>query len=105
MNISSGEFVVTNFTIKREEDYYRVRIAGMPQPSIREPSQRVMSAAVAEFGMLLRRSQHKGTATFADVLALARAMRGPDLEGYREEFSRMVETSRAISGPQAVARQ
>ena len=63
------------------------------------------AAAVAEFGMLLRNSKFKGTATYADVLALARAMRGSDLEGYREEFSRMVETSRAISGPQAVARQ
>jgi Ca-activated chloride channel family protein len=64
------------------------------------------AAAVAEFGMLLRGSQHKGTATFADVLALARAMRGPDLEGYREEFLRMVETSRTLLGeaPQ-VARQ
>ena len=64
------------------------------------------AAAVAEFGMLLRQSQHKGTATFADVLALARAMRGPDLEGYREEFLRMVETSRTLLGeaPQ-VARQ
>jgi len=64
------------------------------------------AAAVAEFGMLLRQSEHKGTATFADVLALARAMRGPDLEGYREEFLRMVETSRTLSGetPQ-VARQ
>jgi Ca-activated chloride channel homolog len=64
------------------------------------------AAAVAEFGMLLRQSQHKGTATFADVLALARAMRGADLEGYREEFLRMVETSRTLLGeaPQ-VARQ
>ena len=64
------------------------------------------AAAVAEFGMLLRRSQHKGTATFADVLALARAMRGPDLEGYREEFLRMVETSRTLLGEAPhVARQ
>ncbi|MDQ6801255.1 MAG: von Willebrand factor type A domain-containing protein [Acidobacteriota bacterium] len=64
------------------------------------------AAAVAEFGMLLRHSPHKGTATFADVLALARAMRGADLEGYREEFLRMVETSRTLlgEGPQ-VARQ
>lgn len=56
------------------------------------------AAAVAEFGMLLRNSQFKGNATYADVLALARAMRGTDIEGYREEFQRMVETSRTISG-------
>ena len=56
------------------------------------------AVAVAEFGMLLRNSKHKGTATFADVLALARAMRGPDIEGYREEFLRMIETSRTVMG-------
>ena len=43
--------------------------------------------------------------TYADVLALARAMRGSDLEGYREEFLRMVETSRTLSAPDAIARQ
>jgi hypothetical protein len=34
-------------------------------------------------------------------------MRGSDLEGYREEFLRMVETSPTLSGesPQAIARQ
>ena len=65
------------------------------------------ASAVAEFGMLLRKSRYKGTATYADVLALARAMRGSDLEGYREEFLSMVETSRTLSGeaPQAIARQ
>jgi Ca-activated chloride channel homolog len=64
------------------------------------------AAAVAEFGMLLRQSQHNGTATFAVVLALARALRGADLEGYREEFLRMVETSRTLLGEAPpVARQ
>ena len=56
------------------------------------------ATAVAEFGMLLRNSKHKGSATYADVLALARAMRGPDTEGYREEFLRMVEAGRTIMG-------
>ena len=55
-------------------------------------------SAIAEFGMLLRNSPHKGTATFADVAALARAARGVDLEGYREELLQMVDTSRALSG-------
>ena len=56
------------------------------------------AAAVAEFGMLLRNSKHKGQATYADVLALGRAMRGPDAEGYRDEFLRMVESGRTIMG-------
>ena len=54
------------------------------------------AAAVAEFGMLLRKSPHRGSATYADVSALARAMQGEDLEGWRDELLRMVDTSRAI---------
>src|SRR5205085_12426296 len=61
------------------------------------------AAAVAEFGMLLRNSKHKGRATYADVAALARAMRGEDMEGYREELIRMVDASRTIMGEVRVA--
>lgn len=56
------------------------------------------AASVAEFGMLLRRSRDMGTSSYADALALARASRGVDLDGTREEFLRLLETSRAISG-------
>jgi Ca-activated chloride channel family protein len=66
-------------------------------------SEMQFAASVAEFGMLLRNSEHKGSATYADVLALARAMRGADAEGFRDEFLRMVETSRSIMGETRVA--
>ena len=56
------------------------------------------AAAVAEFGMLLRNSKHKGRATYAEVAALAPAMRGEDMEGYREELIRLVDASRTIMG-------
>jgi Ca-activated chloride channel family protein len=61
------------------------------------------AAAVAEFGMLLRNSKHRGKATYADVAALARAMQGEDMQGYREELIRLVEASRTIMGEQSVA--
>jgi hypothetical protein len=48
--------------------------------------------------MLLRHSKDSGTATYADALALARASRGVDLDGTREELLRLLDTSRAISG-------
>lgn len=51
------------------------------------------AAAVAQFGMLLRESEHKGEASFTDVLALARSARGADREGYRSEFIELVETA------------
>ncbi|HEY9598684.1 MAG TPA: VWA domain-containing protein [Cyanophyceae cyanobacterium] len=54
------------------------------------------SAAVAEFGMLLRESQYKGTASFDDVLKLANQSQGDDLDGYRAEFIRLVERSKSL---------
>ncbi len=50
------------------------------------------SAAVAEFGMLLRDSEFKGEATYAHVLQCAKEAKGQDEEGYRAEFIRLVET-------------
>jgi Ca-activated chloride channel family protein len=55
------------------------------------------AAAVAEFGMLLRKSPHRGSATHADAAALARRFRGPDPDGYRAEFIRLVEIAEALA--------
>lgn len=55
------------------------------------------AAAVAEFGMLLRQSEYKGTSTFADASTLARRFRGADADGYRAEFARLVELASALS--------
>lgn len=51
------------------------------------------SAAVAEFGMLLRNSKHKANANFKQVIELAKASKGKDENGYRAEFIRLVEMS------------
>jgi Ca-activated chloride channel family protein len=61
------------------------------------------AAAVAEMGMLLRGSPHKGRASWADVAALARATRGEDVDGIRGELLKMVETSRALMRSPQVA--
>jgi len=66
--------------------------------SIRTASSNLrFSAAVAQFGMLLRDSRYKGTATFADVMALATSARGDDSEGYRAEFLTLVEKASRLS--------
>jgi Ca-activated chloride channel family protein len=62
------------------------------------------AAAVAEFGMLLRDSEHKGRASADDVLALARGALGGDEGGYRAEFVRLVERWREL-GPTTAARE
>jgi len=51
------------------------------------------ASAVAEFALLLEDSKFKGDASFADVLARARAAKGADPEGWRAEFIRLVEAA------------
>lgn len=51
------------------------------------------SAAVAEFGLLLRSSKHKANASFKHVIELAKNSKGKDENGYRAEFIRLVEMS------------
>ncbi|PRY09992.1 Ca-activated chloride channel family protein [Pontibacter ummariensis] len=55
------------------------------------------SAAVAACGMLLRDSEHKGTATYPTVLELAEGARGQDKEGYRIEFINLVKSMNLLS--------
>jgi Ca-activated chloride channel family protein len=57
------------------------------------------SAAVAEFGMILRNSPEKGSATMEQVIATARSARGEDPHGYRAEFVSLAETAQALMTP------
>jgi Ca-activated chloride channel homolog len=54
-------------------------------------------AAVAEFGMILKRSAFKQNATFEQVIALAEAAKGKDKEGYRSEFLSMVKSAKLMA--------
>lgn len=49
------------------------------------------SAAVAEFGLLLRNSKFKGSANYIQVINTAREARGTDEQGYRIEFIKLAE--------------
>ncbi len=55
------------------------------------------AAAVAEFGMLLRNSAFKGSASYRQVLALARQFKGEDRHGHRAEFIRLVGAAEGVS--------
>src|SRR5262245_12944319 len=54
------------------------------------------SSAVASFGMILRNSPYKGTATIDSVLSMAEDSLGPDRNGYRREFLQLVQRARQI---------
>ncbi len=50
------------------------------------------AAAIAEFGMLLRSSEFKGSSTLKGALLLAKSARGEDEDGYRSELIRLIST-------------
>jgi Ca-activated chloride channel homolog len=56
------------------------------------------AAAVAEFGMLLRASEHRGTSSYAQALELGRAGAARDPGGHRAEFVRLVERAQRLAG-------
>ena len=54
------------------------------------------AAAVAEFGMLLRDSEHKGNGTFGAVLEWAQEGKGSDTNGYRAGFIELVRKAQGL---------
>lgn len=55
------------------------------------------AASVAEWGLLLRHSEFKGSANFRQVIDLADQSRGKDAEGYRAEFIKLAKLSKDLS--------
>ena len=64
----------------------------------------VWATAVAQFGMLLRDSSHKGNATMASVLEMAQSSRGADKQGYRTEFLELVNAAARLLPTKEIAR-
>ncbi len=54
------------------------------------------SASIAEFGLILRNSQYKEDASMEHVIAMAKAARGEDEEGYRSEFLKLVKLADSL---------
>jgi Ca-activated chloride channel family protein len=54
------------------------------------------AAAVAEFGMLLRDSEYKGSSSFQQLIMMAGSALGKDQEGYRKEFISLAEKASAL---------
>ena len=66
--------------------------------TLAEPSEDFrFASAVAEFALLASDSKFKGEASFGSVLDRARHAKGEDLDGYRAEFIRLVETAELLA--------
>lgn len=68
-------------------------VAGKLLPLAQASTNFRFSAAVAEFGLILRDSEFKADAGVEHLLELAQNARGSDEEGYRAEFIRLVKTA------------
>lgn len=55
------------------------------------------SAAVAEFGLLLRSSEYKQQASYQQVISLAKSAKGNDINGYRAEFVQLVQSAGSLA--------
>ncbi|RZM23279.1 MAG: DUF3520 domain-containing protein [Pedobacter sp.] len=55
------------------------------------------AAAVAEFGMLLRKSDFIQNASFDHVIGTAQEAKGEDHEGYRAEFIRLAKSAKVLA--------
>jgi len=55
------------------------------------------SAAVAEFGLLLRSSDYKQQASYGQVASMAKSAKGIDENGYRAEFIRLVKAATSLA--------
>jgi len=60
------------------------------------------ASAVAEYGMLLRSSEHKGAASWQQAADLAKRYRGGDPDGYRAEFVRLIELASALTADPSI---
>ncbi len=54
------------------------------------------AAAVAGFGMFLKRSAHRGDVNTNGIISLAESGLGNDYSGYREQLIEMVENARSL---------
>jgi Ca-activated chloride channel family protein len=69
-----------------------------------ESSELGFAAAVAEFGMLLRDSEFKGSSSFTAARALAEKHKGTDNHGHRAEFIRLIGAAAGVVRLQATTR-
>lgn len=62
------------------------------------------AAAVAEFGMILRKSDFKVDANYDHVIKTAKIAKGKDDEGFRAEFIKLVKAAQLLDKEEMVGK-
>jgi Ca-activated chloride channel family protein len=63
------------------------------------------AVSVAEWGLLLRKSEFSGTATYEQIIQTAQNALAKDPEGYRSEFVRLVKLTQSLDTKEVVAKK
>lgn len=95
---AKGELATVKLRYKDpKEETSRLMTQTVPAVAAENPSEDFrFASAVSEYALLLVRSEYKGAASFASLLARARGAKGADLNGYRAEFIRLAEQAELL---------
>jgi Ca-activated chloride channel homolog len=95
-----GELMNVNIRYKQPDGDTSVLLSHAvraPRGNARTSDDFRFAAAVAQWGMLLRGSQHRGDSSVDGVLRMARGALGDDAHGHRRDFVRLVEDYRVLA--------
>ncbi|MCP1386004.1 vWA domain-containing protein [Runella salmonicolor] len=84
---------------------FEVPVRDTHTPFMRTSDNFRFAAAVAEWGLLLRKSEFKGSATYEQVIQTAQNALAKDPEGYRAEFVRLVKLTQSLDKKDIVAKK
>ncbi|WP_397447135.1 von Willebrand factor type A domain-containing protein [Polaribacter sp. R77954] len=90
---NEDELFTVKFRYKKPKGTQSIEMVKVQKNQITQPSKDMQfAAAVALFGMKLRKSQYTKNVENSIILELAKNGRGDDLDGYRAEFIRLVKS-------------
>jgi Ca-activated chloride channel family protein len=99
-NKTSAEMMTIKFRYKKPDGDVSTLISHpviFTSASISKTSENFrFAAAVAQFGMLLRKSEFKQQSSYQNTWTLAKDALGKDEEGYRSEFLKMIKNAEAL---------
>jgi len=95
--VGSRDILTVKFRYKAPEGDVSKLIEKSLTADMRGGSDLNWATSMAGFAMLLRQSKFAGDLTWEKVLAMARASKGADVQGYRAEAIRMIEQAQIMS--------
>jgi Ca-activated chloride channel homolog len=104
---SSSEMLTLKLRFKRPDggasELIALPVTDSETPFAKTSESFRFAASVAAFGMVLRASPHKGSASFELARSLAEGAVGKDAHGYRREFVGLIAAAARLSGAETQA--